>query len=365
MADIIFAAGGTGGHIFPALAIANRLTKEAPNVSISFLGRRNSMEEKLVTKNGYNIEFIPAVKMSRSLGGVIRFALSYPLTVLHSIRMLGRLQPKAIVATGGYVSGPIGTAAFIKRIPLILQEQNSVPGLSSKLLNLFAKITFTSFPDAVRHFIRKNSVQLAGNPVRDGIGELGRIESCATLDIDVEKIIILIIGGSQGAKSINEAMSSLIINHVTGKGKVHLIWQCGQKETDAISKLCEDAGISAIVRPFFDRMDAVLGAADISICRGGASTLTELSKAGIPMLIVPYPYATANHQEANADYYQKLGAGIMVQDNNDLAENLHKALENLLDSEDVRHQIANASKRAGAIDSTGIITNKILEELRK
>ncbi|MBD3169165.1 MAG: undecaprenyldiphospho-muramoylpentapeptide beta-N-acetylglucosaminyltransferase [candidate division Zixibacteria bacterium] len=361
--DIIFAAGGTGGHIFPALAIAGRLTNA--NVSIAFVGRKNSMEEKLYREYGYRMETIKAVKMRRSFTGIFGFIFAYPFTVLNCYRLLGKLKPAVVLASGGFVSGPVGTAAYMRGIPLILQEQNSLPGLSSKLLNLMASVTYTAYPEAGSRFMRKESVEMVGNPVRKFIGGLSREEGCSVIGCDPSRKNVLIIGGSQGAQSINRAMEELIGTFPSDFKDAGLIWQCGRGEDVRLKKLCGRKNINAVVKDFFGRMDAVYAAADIAVCRAGALTLSELSQCGIPMIMIPYPYATADHQSSNARYFQQMGAGIMIKDSPEMGELIREALLNLLDSDDLRGRMSSAGQRMVKEDPAEIIAGKLLEYVEK
>ncbi len=317
------------------------------------------MEEKLIIKKGFELEYIPAVKMKRSLIGIISFAFAYPLAVLKTVRVISRLKPNLLIATGGYVAGTAGIAACLNRIPVFLQEQNSIPGLASKLLNIIAVKTFIGFEDSARYFLRKRNIEFTGNPIRPEIGSLSRDEGCEIIGCSQETDNILIIGGSQGAKSINRAIENILNDLSDKKDNVQLIWQCGEGEKERLIGECRRIGIKAVVRSFFDRMDAVYAATDIAVCRGGAITLAELSKCGIPMIIIPYPYAAANHQYANALYYQKASAGIVIEDNETMTDKLRDTLVKLLESEGLREQMASASRRIGKNSATETIANSI------
>ncbi|MBD3233366.1 MAG: undecaprenyldiphospho-muramoylpentapeptide beta-N-acetylglucosaminyltransferase [candidate division Zixibacteria bacterium] len=362
--DIVFVAGGTGGHIFPAIAIARRLIKEKPDVKILFLGRGGSMEEDLIKSNDFPFQTVEAVMMKRSVIGVLRFLMSYPVNIVRSLLMLNRLKPSLVMVTGGYVAGTVGTAAFLRRIPLVLQEQNSIPGLASRLLNVFASKTFLGYPKAEKKLLRKSTSEYVGNPVRDEIGKLIRTEGCRILGCRSDRLNILIIGGSQGAESVNRAMEAILTEPVFDKNRINLIWQCGKKDQERIRAACENAGIEALVEPFFHRIDAVYSAADVAVCRGGAVTLAELSKAGIPMIIIPFKYATANHQMENAVFHQSIGSALVVKDDEHLVSNLLIGLQRLLGSDEVRNRMSQSAKRFQS-KGTGRITDYIMELLER
>ena len=336
-----------------------------PGVSIAFLGRAKSMEEQLIKRYGYDMQLIPAIKMKRSLLGVLGFGIGYPITILRALMVLGRLKPKLVFATGGYVAGTAGVAAALRGIPLFLQEQNSIPGLASKLLNRLAQNTFLGFPQAAEHLKNKSGLEFTGNPIRDEIGTLTRAEGCRELGISQSNTNVLIIGGSQGAQSINAAMESLLSIYFKGRTDLFLIWQSGSRDEERLASACRNAGVNALVHPFFQKMDAVYSAADIAVCRGGAITLAELSKSAVPMIIIPYRFATANHQEANALYYENLGAGMMIRDDEQLPLNLAEALTRILESKDLREKYSQASRQTFSSNANEMITNKIMELLRK
>lgn len=335
--------------------------EKKPDVEIRFAGRPGSMEQTLTARHDIDMIMISAVRMRRSLIGIIRFAFGYPITVLRAFFMLRSVRPRAVCATGGFVAGPLGAAAFLRGIPVVLQEQNALPGLSSKLLNLFARTTFTAYPQARDHFMRKKSVENVGNPVRKFIAALSREQGCEILGCDPGDANILILGGSQGARSINASIESFLDEFIRNHRSVNLIWQCGGDEEERLQKICREKGVKAVIRPFFDRMDAVYASADLAVCRGGALTLAELSVAGIPMIIVPYPFATGNHQFHNAMYYQKNGAAIIVGDDSELESNLRQALIKVLDSPELRDRLAQASKRTGRPEAADLIADRIIE----
>ncbi len=322
------------------------------------------MEEELIRNNDFPFQSIDAIMMKRSIAGVLRFLISYPINIVKSLLMLNRLKPSLVMVTGGYVAGTVGAAAAIGRIPLVLQEQNSVPGLASRLLNLFASKTFIGYPKAEKKLLRKSTTEYAGNPVRDEIGKLIRTEGCRILGCRPDRVNILVIGGSQGAESINRAMEALLAEPIFDKNRMNLIWQCGKKDRERIKTACENAGIDALVEQFFHRIDAVYSAADIAVCRGGAVTLAELSKAGIPMIIIPYKYAAANHQIENAAFHQSIGSALVVKDDEHLVSNLLIGLQRILGSDEVRNRMSQSAKRFQS-KGTERITDYIMELLER
>lgn len=353
MKKFLFVCGGTGGHIFPAVAIAESLKKMGVE-DITFAGRKDSMEERLVAGN-WPYEYITAEPLHR--GPFLKnLALPFKLSksLIRAKSVVKKVNPDVVVATGGYVSLPIVLAAGSLGIPVYLQEQNAVAGIANKVGARYAKTIFVTSEDAAKGFpIEKTCV--FGNPVR-------KLPNKDDLKRPVEfregKKAVFIVGGSQGAVGINNKIEESI-GKITAREDVSVVWQVGVKNVDAIN---ERLGIlpNVAVKGFLNDIYAYMEHADLIISRAGASALAEILAFGKPSILLPYPHATANHQEHNARVVEKAGA-CMVELDGDKNE-LWNKVETLLFNEEKLNKMANAAKSLGMPDAADQIARAIMEK---
>ena len=302
---ITLMAGGTGGHIMPALAVAEVLREKGHEVS--WLGSNGGMEESLVTKHAIDFYGLP-IKGLRGNG--LRGWLIAPFKIIKSVwqarQVLRQLMPQCVLSMGGFAAGPGGLAARTLRIPLIVHEQNKIPGLTNKALARFATLICQGFADSFHHY---SGVKTVGNPVRKAISELSEKKLLG----DEQTLNLLILGGSQGAKALNEYIPKLLGTLENGDIKIH--HQCGQRwlaqceEHYAVNKLNT---VDVKLEAFIDDMAAAYKWADVVIARAGAMTISELACAGVASILVPFPYAVDDHQTANAQAMQAAGAAIVI-----------------------------------------------------
>lgn len=353
MKKFLFVCGGTGGHIFPAVAIAESLKKMGVT-DIVFAGRKDSMEERLVSKN-WPYEYITAVPLHR---GPFLKNLALPFNLSKSLvrakSVLKKVKPDVVVATGGYVSLPIVLAAGSLGLPVYLQEQNAVAGVANKVGSRKAKMIFVTSEDAAKGFPLEKT-RILGNPVR----ELPDEES---LERPVEfregRKAVFIVGGSQGAVGINNKIEESI-EKITARDDVSVVWQVGVKNVDDISKRL---GILPNVKicGFLDNIYAYMKHADLIISRAGASALAEILAFGKPSILLPYPHATANHQEHNARVVEKSGACMVELD--DEPNDLWHKVEGLLFDENKLGKMAASAKRLGMPDAADQVAKIILDK---
>jgi len=322
MKTVLFACGGTGGHVFPALAVAENFLSDSNSFNVIFAGRAApAMEEKLLSK--YNYRTIKAVPLKR--GSIIQnllLPLKLLLSVLDSAKLLKKEKPAFIVATGGYVALPVMLAAIIKRIPFYAIEPNAVMGVANKICAKFAKKVYVAS-------------KTQGNPVRKMPENLPAPEIFA----DNKKFRILITGGSQGALGINKKIEQ-IYGQISENENLSVVWQAGAKHADALAqKYSASKNIS--ITAFLDNIYAYMMHCDLIISRSGASTLAEILAFGKASILLPYPYATANHQEYNARAVEKNGAAFVELDSepNNLLEKINSLMNN-------REILENMSKKA-------------------
>ena len=348
----LFACGGTGGHVFPALAIADSL-KNSGVKNISFAGRRDSMEERLVSPH-WEYDVISAVPLHR---GSLMQNLSLPYNLAKALSsakcVLKARKPDVVVATGGYVSLPIVLAAGRMGIPVYIQEQNAVAGIANKMGARYAKCIFVTSKEAAA-FFPKTPTQVFGNPVR-------KLPSKDSLVRPVEfpegKKAVLIVGGSQGAKGINEKIEASI-EHIAACENISVVWQVGVKNVEQIQNRFPTLKNVAI-KGFLDNVYAYMSYADVIVSRAGASTLAEILAFGKPSILLPYPFATANHQEFNARAVEHAGACLVELDDDE--NNLWNKVEGLLTNSDALTKMSQAAESLGMSDAADKIAKVIFD----
>lgn len=342
---VMIAGGGTGGHISPGIAIADAMERSAPDIEVFFMGRRGSIEERLVGRTGRAFVAVPSMGLRRSAD--IR-NLGMPFVVAAGfVRALGVLagrRPAAAVGTGGFVSMPPILAARALGIPVVLQEQNSYPGLATRVLSRWASSVHTSFEETAAHLPRAREIALSGNPVRSEFEATDRGQARAKLGLNPEAPVVLFVGGSGGARRINEAVASAA-ERLAGAG-VELIVQTGRADAETVRAALAGIGVKAVIEPFFDDMATAYAASDLVVSRSGATAIAEIEIVGRPSLLVPYPYATEGHQMKNARAVEAAGAAVVVPDDELTGERLaDEVLELLAD----RTRLALMAQRARAL----------------
>jgi len=325
---IVFCGGGTGGHVFPALALAEGLKTLASDyrLKIMFIGTKHRIESSLVPQYGYELNTINPVGILRSFSRqAILNNLSFPFKLLKSIRkskqILECFKPDIVVGTGGFVSGPPLFAAKQLKIPILLQEQNSHPGLTTKIAGRWAKEIHSAYE--LPQFGEK--IKLSGNPIRPGFKKLNAQTARKKLGLAPEKKTIVILGGSQGATRLNIEIEKLFSN-ILEQFDIQIIWQTGKNKQIQPNK-------NLIIQEFFDDMATVYSASDFAIARAGALTISELFFFGLPAILVPFPYATDDHQTCNAKIAVANGSAILVQESQFANFSLQKAVIALLSDE--------------------------------
>jgi UDP-N-acetylglucosamine--N-acetylmuramyl-(pentapeptide) pyrophosphoryl-undecaprenol N-acetylglucosamine transferase len=327
----LIAGGGTGGHVFPALALAGELRRRRPEAPIVFVGTARGIETDLVPRAGYPLELIRARGLvGKSAGDTARGALSLPLGFVDSWRVVTRHRPRAVVGVGGYAAGPVVATAWARRIPTVLHESNAVPGLTNRLLAILAGRIAVGGEEARR--VLPGAV-VTGNPVRP---EFFSIPSLDARPVP-RSLRILVVGGSQGAAILNRLVP-LALGELAGEGlSFDVVHQCGRRALESadgpggVGTLYREAGIpAAAVRGFLHDLPTELAAADLVVCRSGAMTVAEVAAAGRPALFVPFRLAAHGHQEANARALERAGAAAVVTEEGAEAGELGPALRVLL-----------------------------------
>ena len=306
---IVIVAGGTGGHIYPGLAIAEEIKRREPDSSILFIGSEEGLENELIGREGYNLVLIRARAWLRKLSYK---ALSAPFVsaigFFQALRILKSFSPEIILSTGGYASLPVVLAGKLLGIPVFLQEQNVLPGAVNRFCHRFAKKTLLAFDESLPYL----TGEVVGNPVRRKIREASKAAALKNLKLPQDKKIVLIMGGSQGSKKINETVISAIESVPPGLFILHLI---GNRDYAWVSRYLNGKKIDNYrALPYLHDMADALAAADLVISRAGATAIAEFLVRGLPMILIPFPYAAEDHQRLNARVIGQKGGAIMVED---------------------------------------------------
>jgi UDP-N-acetylglucosamine--N-acetylmuramyl-(pentapeptide) pyrophosphoryl-undecaprenol N-acetylglucosamine transferase len=352
MTNVLFVCGGTGGHIFPAMAIAESLLK-VQKVNVSFAGRRDSMEERLVSPvySFFHIRAVPLVR--KSIVKNLLLPIKLISSILDALKVVKKTNPGFIIATGGYVSLPIILAGGLKRIPVYIQEQNAVAGLANKIGSRFAKKIYVTSPEAEKLFPSGQAHNL-GNPVRsiDGVKDLPRPS-----EIPLDKKVVLVLGGSQGALGINRKIEE-ILPKVKSDAEMILIWQAGKGNYAEIVARCGESK-NVLIKAFLDDIYSWMNAADVIVSRAGASTIAEILALEKPSILLPFPWATANHQEHNARVLEKAGAAFVELDSD--PNGLWAKINSLLENEDQLRMMTKSAASLSVKDAATQIAKDILK----
>ena len=366
----LFACGGTGGHINPAVAAAQRISALMPDAECLFVGARDNMEMELVPREGFPIRGIAVGNLHRSLRPKeLAHNLRSALLLTRSLREAGRImeefRPDAVLGTGGYVCWPVLRAAASRGIPTLLHEANALPGLTTRMLEKSMDRMMVAFEESRSGYRDPEKILAVGMPVRSGFRETDRAEARRKLGLE-ERPFLLSFGGSLGAVRLNTAVAALAAeNEKTGAFRLLHATGGGEEGLKAMEALLAGAGAPAPrhteLRPYIYDMPTVMAAADLVICRAGASTLGELCAAGKPAILVPYPYATGNHQEKNARLLADAGGARLLRDAELTPEALSGLVKELLAQPDL---LSDMGERLRGLDRPDAL-DRIVEETLK
>lgn len=352
---IVIVAGGTGGHLFPGLAVARKLREKEKDAEIIFIGGKKGGEAKIVLGEGF--EFIPIRAggwLGKSPGGRIYSAVEALAGFFQSFFILRRLRPGMVMGMGGYVSGPFVLAAFLFGFPTIIHEQNLVPGLTNRILSRFVNEVEVSFPESGRFFPPKRT-KITGNPVREEIWK-----SRASGRKSTDKRALLVMGGSQGAHRINLVLTEAIDSLKDKMSAWQIIHLSGREDYDLMVRTYKKAGIEAVVHPFLQRMEEAYGQADLVVARAGATTLAELMAGGLPAILIPYSFATHHHQEKNARWLEKRGGAVTIKERELTGEKLAETILSLTSNEEKLSRMAENSYRLGKPKAAEAVVARVL-----
>lgn len=357
---ILIAAGGTGGHVYPAIAIADALKTKLPETEIRFVGTKNHMEWQAVPKAGYEIDNVWISGFHRRLTAKnLLFPVKLITALAQSFAILSKFKPDVVVSCGGYVAGPVGWVAGKKSIPVVIQEQNSFPGVTNRLLAKFATKIFTAFEEADR-FLPASKTMITGNPTRSTLTQVEKKTGLEAFGFDDAKPVLLVMGGSGGAKSINEAILNNL-DALHNKAGLQIIWQCGSRYYDELTTKVDEAAYPNLrLTAFIDSMPEAYAAADLVISRAGASSCSEFMMIGMPSLLIPSPNVAGDHQTQNAQAMADAGASELVKDD-EAKSVISELVSKLIIDQNRLKEMNKAALALAKPDAASTIANEILE----
>lgn len=354
---VMVSGGGTGGHIYPAITIIEALRALDPSVEILYVGTKKGLESNIIPKENIPFATIEVAGFQRKLTLKNFVTLGRAAAgVWQALTLVRKFRPDVVIGTGGYVCGPVLLAAGMLGVPTMIQEQNVVPGVTNKIASRFVKKIAVGYEEAGAYFPDRNKIVATGNPVRQAVLTASREDGIREFGLDANKKTILVSGGSRGARSINTAMLALH-QKFCGRDDVQILHITGQNEYNKVIDSLQEMGIAwqaagnIKIVPYAYHMPNALATADLAIFRAGALGLAELAARGIPSILVPYPYATANHQEYNARIMEKHGAACMILDRDLTGEGLTAKVESLLADEAMLCDMAKAALDLGRAEA--------------
>lgn len=353
---IMVAAGGTGGHVFPGVAVADEIRRISPNASVTFVGTKRGLETRVLPLLGYPIKLIGSTSVKdRGMFGKIAAYSRVPFSVMHAFSIMLKDRPDLLLSVGGYAAGPFAVAAVILCVPFAILEPNAVAGMSNRIMGRFARRVFVAFDAALKYFPR-SKVLVSGNPVRREVLNIKKAEAKENGVLN-----IFVFGGSQGARRLNQAMTGALKYLEMHREKIFVAHQTGTvDDAAAIRQLYIDAGVKALVFSFTDKIWEYYEKADLVIARSGAMTISELSALAMPSILVPYPYAADDHQRANAMALVEAGGAVMIPDSECTAQALAGEIREFIERPERLVMMKLALERCAKRDATQKIAGELL-----
>ncbi|PZO30722.1 MAG: undecaprenyldiphospho-muramoylpentapeptide beta-N-acetylglucosaminyltransferase [Flavobacteriaceae bacterium] len=357
----IVSGGGTGGHIYPAIAIANELKSRFPDAEFLFVGAKDKMEMQKVPQAGYKIEGLWIAGLQRKL--TVQ-NMMFPFKLISSLwksrQIINKFKPDVVIGTGGFASGPLLQVANSRNIPTLVQEQNSYPGITNKLLSKKANKICVAY-DNLERFFPKEKIVVTGNPVREDLLNIEnkKEEAIAHFNLDRNKKTLLVLGGSLGARRINQLIEKEIYNIVSKD--IQVIWQCGKFYINEYKHFSDGKNVQVL--DFIDRMDLVYAAADFVISRAGASSVSELCLVGKPTIFIPSPNVAEDHQTKNAKAIVDKNGAILLKEN-ELEEKFETTFSNLISDESLQKELSQNIKSLAKPNATKDIVEEIVKLIK-
>jgi len=356
--SIIVAGGGTGGHLFPGIAVVEELRRRSPDVDVTFVGTERGIEARVIPERGERLELIEVTPLKgRTAAELLRSLMRLPGAFGRANQILSRHKPDLVIGVGGYASGPMLLAAAARGIPTAVLEQNAHVGLTNRVLAPIAGRAYVAFEEAADQIGRK--ARLLGNPVRRAFVDAARAASADPDGFEARARHVFVLGGSQGAKALNERVPEALAELGLSERGIRVVHQTGAKMRDAVAARYEELGVDAEVTPFVEDMARAYSASALVIARAGATTLAELCALGRPSILVPYPHAADDHQARNAEALERAGAAVCIRESSLDVARLTDAARALLDDVGARRAMAEAARRHGHPDAAAAIVDDL------
>ncbi|MCK6549334.1 undecaprenyldiphospho-muramoylpentapeptide beta-N-acetylglucosaminyltransferase [Myxococcota bacterium] len=353
---VLIAGGGTGGHLYPGVALAEEITTRQKGNEVLFVGTTRGIEARVIPSLGFPIEYIEVVGLKgKGPLGFLRGLMQVPIAIGQSFRILRTFKPDFAVGVGGYASGPLMLAAWMMRIPTAILEQNTIPGITNRILSRFVDAVYVMFESSSSQFPEKK-VHALGNPIRRQL-----MDNFLRSKIEDSKFNILVLGGSQGAHALNLRMVEATEHLRSIWGELRIVHQTGEKDAELVQKAYEERGVPAEVSPFIQDMSAAYRRADLVVCRAGATTLAEVMVAKKASILIPYPHAADNHQELNARAMVDAGASRMLVEKNLDGQRLADEILSLHGDRDRIKKMEQAASRTGRPEAAREIVDACVE----
>jgi UDP-N-acetylglucosamine--N-acetylmuramyl-(pentapeptide) pyrophosphoryl-undecaprenol N-acetylglucosamine transferase len=358
---IMIAGGGTGGHIYPAVAVVERLRRAADRVEVTFVGTSRGLESGIVPALGYRMRRIVARPMPTKRDiRLVPAALYAGVGVIQSLAILMLERPNVVVGTGGYASGPVVAAAALVGTPTLLIEPNVIPGRTTMLLARFVDRIALGFQESVRYFRKGTNLRVTGVPVRSGLLEPSRDEGVKRFGLDPARKTVLVFGGSRGAHSINRAIVEAA-RLLQAKPDLQFLIQTGEADYAEVSGALGGLNLSSRVYPYIDEIGYAYRASDLVVARAGASTVTEVAAFALPSILIPYPHAALAHQDENARLMEARGAALVIKDRDLSGPVLAEAIVSIIYDQSRREMMSRHSGDVGSRDASSDIAGHIAE----
>lgn len=359
----IFAGGGTGGHIFPAIAIADEICKTDSKAEILFIGAKGRIEEKIVPSNNYRLETIELSGLDRS--NALK-NLKLPIKLIRSfrkcLRILKDFRPDVVIGTGGFVCGPVIYAAGLLKIPTLIQEGNSYAGKTIKFLSERSDKVVINFKETEKYLKRKDNIIKISHPIRSSLKKADRNKAVEMFDLSISNKTIFVFGGSQGARGINSAIEKIALK--LAGANINIIWQTGKTEYDGLRSRFRNQEKNIRIFEFIDNIDIAYSAADLVICRAGITSIMELASMEKACILIPLPSSAENHQEMNAKSLEEKKAAVMIREN-ETDNKLYKEIMNIIYDEKRSGELSESIKQFADPDSAKKIAEEAIKLIKK
>ena len=359
--SVLIAGGGTGGHLYPGIAVAREIIARVPDAQVTFVGTATGIESRVIPREGFALETIRSAGLKgKSVASLGRGIALLPASAIDAWHVISRGRPSIVIGVGGYSSGPVVLLASLRGIATMLMEQNAMPGLTNRLLARFVRAAAVTYDESSRYFAGRAFV--AGNPVRPEFLGGKYDEHGSPRDVDAGRPArVLVFGGSQGAHAINVAMVEAAPRLAAVAPGLEITHQTGERDLEMVRDGYRGAGLQARVEPFLYAMDREMRAADFVVCRAGATTLAELTAAGRPSILIPLPTATDDHQRKNAGALVVKGAARMIEQRSLTGELLASEIAALARNTAERAAMSAAARRMAKPDAAQVIVDRVLE----